>query len=122
MNRGDDRHGSFPARLIGATAALAAAAPALPARAQQPTIKIGVLNDQSGPYRDLSGMTSVGCVRQAAQDFGPKGFTVEVLFADHQNKPDVGAGIARQWFDRDGVDMITDVNTSSVALAVNNVA
>src|SRR5690242_4358250 len=50
---------------------------------------------------------------------GPKGFTVEVLFSDHQNKPDVGAGIARQWFDRDGVDMITDVNTSSVALAVN---
>jgi branched-chain amino acid transport system substrate-binding protein len=104
---------------------LATAATALPlARARAAagqTIKIGVLNDQSGPYRDTGGMTSVYCTRQAVQDFGDKGFPVEVVFADHQNKPDVGAAIARQWFDQDGVDMIVDVPTSSVALAVNAV-
>ena len=91
------------------------------ARAAQQAIKIGVLNDQSGPYRDLGGMNSVNCVRQAVQEFGSHGFDVEVVFADHQNKPDVGAGIARQWLDRDGVDMITDVPSSAVALAVNEV-
>ena len=96
--------------------------PFAPARAQAAkTVKIGVLNDMSGPYRDTGGMTSVICTRQAVQDFGDKGFNVEVVFADHQNKPDVGAGIARQWFDRDGVDLIVDVPTSSVALAVNAV-
>ena len=105
--------------------AAGAAATALPlarkARAQTPTVKIGVLNDMSGPYRDLGGMTDVACVKQAVQEFGSKGFNVEVVFADHQNKPDVGSGIARQWFDRDNVDMIIDVNTSSVGLAVNQV-
>ncbi len=86
-------------------------------------LRIGVLNDQSGPYRDVSGLNSVVCVKQAIADFGAsaKGLEVEVLSADHQNKPDVGAAIARQWFDRDGVDMIIDVPTSSVALAVANV-
>ena len=107
--------------LIAATAA----APFARAQAPSPTIRLGVLNDQSGPYRDDTGLTSVACVRQAVQEFGgisgPGGFTVEVLSADHQNKPDVGAGIARQWFDRDGVDAIIDVPTSSVALAVNQV-
>ncbi len=101
-----------------------AAAGALPlskARAAQPTIKIGVLNDLSGPYRDLGGMSDVNCVRQAVQEFGSKGFYVEVVYADHQNKPDVGVGIARQWLDRDGVDMIADVPSSAVALAVNEV-
>ena len=102
-----------------------AAATALPlvpkARAQTPTVKIGVLNDMSGPYRDLGGLHDVACVKQAVQEFGPQGFNVEVIFADHQNKPDVGAGIARQWFDRDGVAVIIDVPTSSVALAVNQV-
>ncbi len=105
--------------LLAATAA--AAAPLARPRAAGQPIKIGVLNDQSGPYRDTGGMTSVICTRQAVQDFGDKGFPVEVVFADHQNKPDVGATIARQWFDRDGVDVIVDVPTSSVALAVNNV-
>ena len=88
-------------------------------------ICIGVLNDQSGPYRDDGGPTSAVCVRQAVQEFGDRagagGFDVEVLVADHQNKPDVGAGIARQWFDRDRVDAVVDVPTSSVALAVNTV-
>jgi branched-chain amino acid transport system substrate-binding protein len=103
----------------------AAAAGALPFRSARSqaanTIRIGVLNDQSGPYRDLSGPYGVQCTLQAVQEFGNKGFTVEVINADHQNKPDVGANIARQWYDQ-GVDVIVDVPTSSVGLAVNNVA
>jgi branched-chain amino acid transport system substrate-binding protein len=87
-------------------------------------IKIGVLNDQSGLYADLSGQGSVWAARKAVEDFGAaaKGMKVEVVFADHQNKPDIGSNIARQWFDRDGVDAIVDVPTSSVALAVNQIA
>ncbi len=93
------------------------------ARAQKPKIKIGVLNDQSGPYRDDGGPTGVVCAKQALEDFGisGKGWDVEVISADHQNKPDVGVSIARQWLDRDGVDAIVDVPTSSVGLAVNSV-
>jgi len=96
--------------------------PGRAARAQAAnTIKIGVLNDQSGVYRDISGPTSVACVRQAVQDFAGQGLTVEVVAGDHQNKPDVGSNIARQWIDRDGVDVIVDVPNSAVALAVNGV-
>jgi branched-chain amino acid transport system substrate-binding protein len=102
-----------------------AAATLLPriSRAQVPTIRIGVLNDQSGPYRDDGGPTGVVCAKQALEDFvlSGKGWNVEVLSADHQNKPDVGISIARQWFDRDGVDAIVDVPTSSVGLAVNTI-
>jgi branched-chain amino acid transport system substrate-binding protein len=102
----------------------AAALPFVRARAQAPAIKIGVLNDQSGPYMNTSGMTSVICCKQALEDFGAanKGLNVEVIFADHQNKPDLAVSIARQWFDRDGVDLLLDVPTSSVALAVQSVA
>ena len=99
----------------------AIALPLSKARAAPQAIKIGVLNDMSGPYRDLGGMTDVNCVHQAVQDFGSRGFDIEVVYADHQNKPDVGAGIARQWLDRDGVDMITDLPNSAVGLAVNEV-
>jgi branched-chain amino acid transport system substrate-binding protein len=110
-------------RGVIAGAAAAATWGALPlsrARAQAAnTIKIGVLGDASGTYRDLGGPGSTICVRQAVQEFGAQGFTVEVVEADHQNKPDVGSTIARQWIDRDGVDMITDGTTSSVALALN---
>jgi len=92
------------------------------ARAQAAnTIRVGVLNDQSGPYRDLSGPYGVQCTLQAVHEFGNRGFNIEVINADHQNKPDVGANIARQWYDQ-GVDMILDVPTSSVGLAVNNIA
>ena len=105
---------------------LLAAASALPltARAQgsRPVIKIGVMNDMSGPYRDATGQGSVVCVQQAVRQFNSTAFDVQVIAADHQNKPDVGAAIARQWYDRDGVDVIMDVPTSSVALAVNTVA
>ncbi len=103
-------------------AASAAAAIAPRARAQGATIKLGVLNDMSGPYRDTGGPLSVTCVRQAVQDFGDHGFAVEVVSADHGNKPDQGASIARRWFDQEGVDVILDVPTSSVALAVSTVA
>ncbi len=106
--------------LLGGAAV--AALPTVRARADTPKIRIGVLNDQSGPYRDTGGLTSVACTRQAVQEFGARGFDVDVVMADHQNKPDLGAGIARQWYDRDGVDMIIDVPTSSVGLAVGAVA
>ncbi|GAC1345439.1 MAG: ABC transporter substrate-binding protein [Acetobacteraceae bacterium] len=108
-------------RNLIAAAAAAAAVPRV-GRAQAQTLRIGVMNDQSGPYRDDGGPTGVLCVRQAVQEFAASsGMTVEVLSADHQNKPDIGAGIARQWFDQAGVDAIVDVPTSSVALAVNTV-
>ncbi|MEJ0020493.1 MAG: ABC transporter substrate-binding protein [Acetobacteraceae bacterium] len=110
--------------LLG-TATAAAALPIVRARAQgTPTIKIGVLNDMSGPYMNTGGPTSIICTRQAVEEFAAagKGFNVEVINADHQNKPDLAVSIARQWFDRDGVDMLLDVPTSSVALAVQSVA
>ena len=92
------------------------------ARAQAAnTIRIGVLNDMSGPYRDISGPYGLECTRQAVQEFGNRGFNVEIINADHQNRPDVGVNIARQWYDQ-GVDMIIDVPTSSVGLAVANIA
>ncbi|MDB5379286.1 MAG: transporter permease [Rubritepida sp.] len=93
------------------------------ARAQANTIKIGVLTDMSGPYRDLAGPGSLRAVQMAVQESGitGRGVTVEIVSADHQNRPDVGSTVARQWFDRDGVDAIIDVPTSSVALAVNGV-
>ncbi|MGU3537523.1 ABC transporter substrate-binding protein [Methylobacterium sp. A54F] len=86
-------------------------------------VKIGVLNDRSGVYSDISGEGSVVAARMALEDFKPAehGLKVEIVAADHQNKPDVGSAIARQWYDRDGVDVIMDVVTSSVALAVNQV-
>ncbi|MGD9802337.1 MAG: ABC transporter substrate-binding protein [Hyphomicrobiaceae bacterium] len=87
-------------------------------------VKIGVLNDQSGVYSDVSGQGSVVAARMAIEDFGGKVLDkpIELIFADHQNKPDVGASIARQWFDREGVDMVVDVPNSAVALAVQAVA
>ncbi len=114
----------FPTRrsLLAAGAATAAIAPLSRARAQANTIKIGVLTDMSGTYRDNTGPTSVAATREAVAEFGTShGFTVEVLDADHQNKPDVGSNIARQWYDQ-GVDLILDVPTSSVGLAVNQIA
>ena len=86
-------------------------------------IKIGVLNDMSGLYADLTGMGSVLAARMAVEDFGAaaKGMKVEIVSADHQNKPDVGSSITRQWYDVDKVDVIVDVPTSSVALAVNQI-
>ena len=89
------------------------------ARAQASnTIKIGLLSDMSGPYRDIKGPVSLAATRLAIQEFGARGFQVELISADHQNRPDVALNIARQWYDRDGVDMILNLAASSVALAV----
>ncbi|TCR64096.1 ABC transporter substrate-binding protein [Bosea sp. BK604] len=89
----------------------------------QVSVKVGVLNDRSGLYADLSGEGSVIAARMAVEDFkaADKGIKVDIISADHQNKPDVGSTIARQWYDQDGVDVIMDVPTSSVALAVNQI-
>jgi branched-chain amino acid transport system substrate-binding protein len=86
-------------------------------------VKIGVLNDRSGVYADLSGEGSVVAARMAAEDFDAagKGINVEIVSADHQNKPDIASNIARQWYDQDGVDVIVDVPNSAAALAVNTI-
>jgi branched-chain amino acid transport system substrate-binding protein len=98
---------------------------ALPAYAQvsDDVVKLGVLNDQSGLYADITGQGSVIAARMAVEDFGGKvlGKPIEVIFADHQNKPDVGINVARQWIDTQAVDAMVDVPTSSVALAVQEV-
>jgi branched-chain amino acid transport system substrate-binding protein len=90
--------------------------------AQQP-VKLGVLNDQTGLYADLTGMGSVHAARMAVEDFGGKvlGRPIEVIFADHQNKPDIGANIARQWIETEGVNLILDIPNSAVGLAVREV-
>ena len=87
------------------------------------TIRIGVLNDMSGTYADLSGRGSLIAARMAVEDFGAaaKGMKVEIVGADHQNKPDVGSNLVRKWIDTGRVDVIVDVPTSSVALAVNEI-
>ncbi|HPU51361.1 MAG TPA: ABC transporter substrate-binding protein [Burkholderiaceae bacterium] len=104
--------------------ALALTATAAHAQVSDGVIKIGVMNDMSGLYADISGMGSVIAAKLAVEDFGAekKGMKVEIVSADHQNKPDIGSSIARKWFDTDKVDAIFDVPTSSVALAVNDVA
>ena len=86
-------------------------------------VKIGVLNDRSGLYADLSGQGSVIAAQMAVEDYGAaaKGMKVEIIGADHQNKPDIGSNIARQWLDIDKVDVIVDVPNSGVALAVNEI-
>ena len=95
-----------------------------PAPAVPDTVKIGVLADMSSLYADLGGPGSVVAAQMAVDDFGGTvlGKKIEIVSADHQNKPDVGSSIARQWFDQQGVQMITDLTTSSVALAVQEVA
>lgn len=93
-----------------------------PARAQATPLRIGVLNDQSGPYSAYTGRGSVLAAQMAVEDFGGTvlGRKVDLLVADHQNKPDIGATLARQWIDRSDVRLITDVGHSAVALAVQN--
>ncbi|MGX9855041.1 ABC transporter substrate-binding protein [Limimaricola variabilis] len=104
--------------------ALTVASFGLPAMAQDNIeVTLGVLNDRSGVYADLSGEGSVVAARMAVEDFdaASKGLDVEVISADHQNKPDIASNIARQWYDQDGVDAILDVPTSSTALAVADI-
>ena len=105
--------------LAGLGATLATTGGARAQGAAQP-IRIGVLADFSGSYRDTSGPTSVACTQQAVEDSGlaARGIQVEILQGDHQNKPDVAMAIARQWIDQRGVDMICEVNHSAIALAL----
>src|SRR3981189_1304391 len=106
--------------LLGTALSLASAGFAA---AQDKTVKIGVLGDQSGLYADLGGPGSILAAQMAVEDSGlaAKGWKIDVISGDHQNKPDIGTAIARQWFDVDKVDVIVDVPNSGVALAVNNV-
>ncbi|MCK1545891.1 ABC transporter substrate-binding protein [Bradyrhizobium sp. 147] len=93
------------------------------ASAQDKIVKIGALSDQSGLYADLGGPGSTLAAQMAVEDSGlaAKGWKIDIISGDHQNKPDIGTAIARQWFDVDKVDVIVDVPNSGVALAVNNV-
>jgi branched-chain amino acid transport system substrate-binding protein len=106
--------------LVAAAAVLTIAA----APADAKPVKIGVLGDQSSAYADLGGKGSVIAAQMAVEDFGRSvlGGPVEIVSADHQNKPEIGANIAREWYDRDGVDMITDLTNSGVAIAVQTIA
>jgi branched-chain amino acid transport system substrate-binding protein len=110
------------ARRFAASVALAALCLGTPALAQEKTVKIGVLNDMSSLYADIGGPNSVAAVKMAVEDSGlkAKGWNIEVVSGDHQNKPDIGVNIARQWIDADKVDAIADTPNSGVALAVSN--
>ena len=108
--------------VLAAVAVLAFAAH--DAWAQQKSIKIGVLNDQSGAYADYQGIGSVIAAQLAVEDAGGKIGTapVEVITADHKNSADLGSTIARSWYDQEGVDMIADVPNSGIALAVAQIS
>jgi branched-chain amino acid transport system substrate-binding protein len=105
--------------LIATCAGLGLATSAL---AQDKTVKIGVLNDMSSLYADIGGPNSVVAIKMAVEDSGlaKKGWKIDVLSGDHQNKPDVGTNLARQWIDNEKVDVIADTPNSGVALAVSN--
>src|SRR6202046_4632328 len=115
---------SSGALAAGLTMTVAVYLSAAAARAEDIQVKLGVLTDMSSLYADDTGPGSVAAAKLAVQDFDPAahGMKVDIISADHQNKPDIGANIARQWFDVDGVDVIIDVPNSGVALAVNEVA
>jgi branched-chain amino acid transport system substrate-binding protein len=110
------------ARHLAASVALAALGLATPALAQDKTVKIGVLTDMSSLYADINGPGAVTAVNMAIEDSGlrAKGWKIDVVSGDHQNKPDVGVNIARQWIDTEKVDVVTDVPNSGVALAISN--
>jgi branched-chain amino acid transport system substrate-binding protein len=111
------RSGMLPA-VVAACGLLLAA----PASAQG--VKIGILNDQSGVYADYGGKYSLEAAKMAIEDFGDSvlGQKIEIVSADHQNKPDLASSIARRWYEVEGVDMITELTTSSVALAIQQLS
>lgn len=111
---------SIASLLLGTALAVTAAGASF---AQDKTVKIGALSDQSGLYADLGGPGSTLAAQMAVEDSGlaGKGWKIDIVSGDHQNKPDIGTAIARQWFDVDKVDIIVDVPNSGVALAVNNI-
>jgi branched-chain amino acid transport system substrate-binding protein len=106
---------------LAAMGALSAATPFAAVRAQAGTLRIAVLNDMSSVYADYQGIGSVIAAKMATEDYGGRAArrAIEILSADHQNKPDVGAAIARKWLDTEGVEMISDIPNSAVALAVS---
>src|ERR1700757_2611881 len=108
----------------GFLAAVAACSLMLAAPASAQGVKIGILNDQSGVYADYGGKYSLEAARMAVEDFGGEvlGHKVEIVTADHQNKPDLATAIARRWYDTESVDMITELTTSSVALAIQELS
>src|ERR1700676_5125372 len=121
LHRRGERMKTLPNLIV-----MAAALASNPACAQYTdgVIKIGVLTDITGLYSDTTGAGSVAAATLAVEDFGAaaKGMKVEIISADHQNKPDVGSSIANSWFDVDKVDVIVDVPNSGVALAVSEIA
>ncbi|MDI6838699.1 MAG: ABC transporter substrate-binding protein [Rhizobiaceae bacterium] len=110
--------------LIASLAIMLASSTAALADASDGKVKIGILNDQSGVYADFGGKSSVEAAKMAIEDYGGKvlGVPVEIVDADHQNKPDIASNIARQWYDTEQVDAIMELTTSSVALAVQAIA
>src|SRR6195952_3615449 len=108
----------------GLLAAAAMGALLMAGTASAQSVKIGILNDQSGVYADYGGKYSLEAAKMAIEDFGGEvlGKKIELINADHQNKPDLAVSIARRWYDVEGVDMITELTTSSVALAVQELA
>ena len=106
------------------SAAVAACAIVLAGPVAAQGVKIGILNDQSGVYADYGGKWSFEAARMAVEDFGGEvlGQKIEVISADHQNKPDLATAIARRWYEVEGVDMITELTTSSVALAIHELS
>jgi len=115
-------HPLFLACLMACGLGLSAAAQAQ--KISDDVVRIGVLSDMSGLYADTAGRGSLESAKMAVEDFGGSvlGKKIEVVWADHQNKADVGATHARTWFDRDGVDLIINLNNTAVAIAVNNLA
>ena len=113
-----------PFAALALTISLAASTAALAAGASDGLVRIGVLNDQSGVYADFGGKWSYEAAKMAVEDFGGKvlGVPVEVVTADHQNKADIAASIARKWYDTEKVDAIMELTSSSVALAVQGLS
>ena len=118
---GEEIMGKFDATLGVFAAGLLSIGLVSGASADEKTIRIGVMNDMSGPYADFQGAGSVVAAKLAVEDYGGKaaGLPVEIISGDHLNKPDVGSVMAREWFDTKGVDAIADLPNSAVALAVN---
>ena len=114
---------AFKRTTLGLAVAASLSIGAAQAQVSDNVIKIGVLSDMSSLYTDLAGAGSVVAAKLAIEDSGieKRGYKVEIVSADHQNKPDVGSAIARQWYDVDKVDVIVDVPNSGVALAVNQI-
>ncbi|MGB3390317.1 MAG: ABC transporter substrate-binding protein [Pseudaminobacter sp.] len=110
--------------LVSAALLAATAIPASAAEISDGKVKIGILNDQSGVYADFGGKWSFEAAKMAVEDFGGtvQGAPIEVITADHQNKPDIASNIARQWYDTEQVDSIMELTTSSVALAVRGIS